>query len=504
MKKIKFLLILLCFCMLLPLAACGKADDGNETDTGDKYYYDDSSRERTSDTIPEGYDLEDTTVTFTTPNGFLYGSTKDFEGDGESTDIVYSRIYERNLSVQERLNFVMEFYNPTGGTWQECGEQIHREILTMSGSFDVVWSGDNQIIQMKNFNYYHNLNDSNYVDTSEPWWYEDAIMEVSVDNYNYRFLFGDIVINNLSNAGTIFYNKELYEQYLSPTKNKDGLYDKVLDGTWTFEEFSRLVKASLIEKGGDGSGNLYGFRIDHAEFPHYFREAAGIRMYERDASGMPVFDFNDEKSVDLAVKLYELFYENEGVINAKYSGHTQVAQFTDGQLFFEPNKLGLVLSESMREMKDDFGILPFPKWDEFQEEYITLIHNSSTITAIPVSSDIDYANEELSAVIEALGSESYRRVSVAFYETALKAAYNRDDQSAQMVDIICGQHDTVKSVLTKNFAYEYSGSLGGIGNIFGNLISNRSYNFVSTYDSLIGSVDTALRTLIQQYKEGKI
>ena len=155
-------------------------------------------------------------------------------------------------------------------------------------------------------------------------------------------------------------------------------------------------------------------------------------------------------------------------------------------------------------MKDDFGILPYPKWDEFQEEYITLIHNSSTITAIPVSSDIDYANEELSAVIEALCSESYRRVSVAFYETALKAAYNRDDQSAQMIDIITGQHDTVKSTLTKNFAYEYSGSLNGIGNIFGNLIGSRSYNFASSYDSIIGSVDSALRTLIQQYKEGKI
>ena len=505
MKKTKFLLILLCFCLMLPLAAFGKTDTNDKTYTDDKNYYDDSSRERAADTIPEGYDLENTTITFTSPTGYLYASGPiDQIGDAETTDIVYSRIYERNLAVQERLNFIMEFYHPTGTTWQDCGTEIHDAILTMSQAFDIVMSGDNAIIQGKKFNYYHDLNDSNYIDTSEPWWYEDSIMEVSVDNYNYRFLFGDININNLANAGAVFYNKELYEQYLSPSKNRDELYDKVLSGMWTFEEFTRLVKNSHIEKGGDGTNDLHGWIITHAEHPHYFREASGIRMYARDDFGMPIFDFNDDKSVDFALKLYELFYENEGVVNVRYNNDVTEANFTNGQVFFKLEKLGEVLNEDMREMKDDFGILPYPKWDEFQEEYVTLIHNSSTITAIPVSSDIDYANEELSAVIEALCSESYRRVAVAFYETALKAAYNRDDQSAQMIDIITGQHDTVKSTLTKNFAYEYSGSLGGIGNIFGNLIGSRSYNFASTYDSLIGSVDSALRTLIQQYKDGKI
>ena len=505
MKKTKFLLVLLCLCMLLPIAACGKSSTNDNNTNEDKYYYDDSSRERASDSIPEGYSLDGATVTLTSPTGYLYANGPiDQIGDAETTDLVYSRIYERNLSVQERLNFVLEFYHPTGTTWQDCGTEIHQAILAMSQVFDIVMSGDNAIIQGKKFNYYHDLNDSNYIDTSSPWWYEDAIMEVSVDNYNYRFLFGDININNLSRAGCVFYNKELYEQYLSPTKNRDELYTKVLEGNWTLEEFSRLVKAGNIEKGGDGSGNLHGFIIDHGEYPHYFRESAGIRMYARNDYGMPVFDFNDDKSVNFAVSLYQLFFENEGVVNINYSGHSTEASFTNGQVFFDPGNLSDVLNTTMREMKDDFGILPYPKWDEYQDEYVTLIHNSSTITAIPVSSDIDYANEELSAVIEALCSESYRRVAVSFYETALKAAYNRDDQSAQMIDIICGQHDTVKSTLTKNFAYEYSGSLGGIGNIFGNLIGNRSYNFASSYDSIIGSVDTALRNLIQEYKEGKI
>ena len=61
MKKIRFLLITLCLCMLLPLAACGEEEKPNET-TNDKYYYDDSSRERAADTIEFGYDLQNQTI----------------------------------------------------------------------------------------------------------------------------------------------------------------------------------------------------------------------------------------------------------------------------------------------------------------------------------------------------------------------------------------------------------------------------------------------------------
>ncbi|MBQ4137301.1 MAG: hypothetical protein IJD67_04240, partial [Clostridia bacterium] len=173
-------------------------------------------------------------------------------------------------------------------------------------------------------------------------------------------------------------------------------------------------------------------------------------------------------------------------------------------VMFDLKRLSYILGANMREMSDDFGILPFPKWDEAQEEYITLSHNSATTVCIPISVDTEKANEEVSAAIEALASESYRRVTIAYYETALKAAYNRDDQSAQMIDIITGQHPTIKSTFTSNFIFEYSSSLGKIGTIFSTLINNQSTNFISQYDSIIGSAESGLKELIKQYKDGKI
>ena len=61
MKKTRFLIVLLCFCMLLPIfAACGKTDD--PVDSGEKYRYDDLTRETAADSIPDDYDLAGETI----------------------------------------------------------------------------------------------------------------------------------------------------------------------------------------------------------------------------------------------------------------------------------------------------------------------------------------------------------------------------------------------------------------------------------------------------------
>jgi ABC-type glycerol-3-phosphate transport system substrate-binding protein len=329
-------------------------------------------------------------------------------------------------------------------------------------------------------------------------------MELAVDNYNYRFLYGDLHISNLGRAGTVYYNKELYSQYVSANKDKDELYQVVLDNRWTVEEFIRLAKKGYVAKGGDGSNDIYGYDHHQAANLDFLRESSGIRMYERNEYGMPTFNFKNDKSVDFITTISDFLYNSPGILCSTVNKDVTPPVFTDSQVVFYINILSSVMNDAMREMKDDFGILPMPKWDEEQEEYKTLIYNASCTAGIPVSTDIDRANEEVSAVIEALCSESYRSVSLAFYETALKAAYNRDDQSAQMIDIITAQHPTIKSSLTKNFVFEYSSSLGSIGTIFTDLVRYKSTNFISQYDSTIGAAEQGLKDLIALYKSGKI
>jgi len=105
---------------------------------------------------------------------------------------------------------------------------------------------------------------------------------------------------------------------------------------------------------------------------------------------------------------------------------------------------------------------------------------------------------------KSVGGDVVKRIAELKYETALKAAYNRDDLSAQMIDIITGRHDTVKSTLTKNFVFEYNNSLGKMGNIFYTLMYEHSKDFVSKYDSILPAAQEGMRLLLEQYTNGTI
>ena len=59
-------------------------------------------------------------------------------------------------------------------------------------------------------------------------------------------------------------------------------------------------------------------------------------------------------------------------------------------------------------------------------------------------------------------------------------------------------------IVSTMLLYEYTSSLGSIGNIFTTLMKNKSKNFASQYDSCIGAFEIGMKALIEQYKSGKI
>ena len=92
-------------------------------------------------------------------------------------------------------------------------------------------------------------------------------------------------------------------------------------------------------------------------------------------------------------------------------------------------------SGAVRSMESKFGVVPMPKYDEKQEGYYTLCHNEFTTLCVPSTSTVEQL-DEVSAVLEALGSASYRIVRPAYYETTLRTKIAQDPQSAAMMDMI--------------------------------------------------------------------
>lgn len=140
-------------------------------------------------------------------------------------------------------------------------------------------------------------------------------------------------------------------------------------------------------------------------------------------------------------------------------------------------------------MENDYGILPYPKWDEAQTEYYTMVDGSHDILAVPITA----TNLERTGIItEALSAESYKRVIPAYYETALKTKYARDDESVQMLDMIANSR-------VFDIGYVYDG-WSGASFIFQELISANNTSFESTWASRQSSIEAHYNEVIEFFE----
>ncbi len=107
--------------------------------------------------------------------------------------------------------------------------------------------------------------------------------------------------------------------------------------------------------------------------------------------------------------------------------------FLDGRSLLYVDKITTCIGAQFREMEDDYGILPLPKYDEAQENYYSHASAHSDCLAVPVLNE-DF--ERASIILEALAAEGYKTIRPAVYDVAIKQKGARDEDSAAMIDLI--------------------------------------------------------------------
>jgi hypothetical protein len=106
------------------------------------------------------------------------------------------------------------------------------------------------------------------------------------------------------------------------------------------------------------------------------------------------------------------------------------AIFMDNRALFYNNTFKMV--EDVRSMETDFGIIPYPKFTAEQPEYYTRMEG-----CFPFIVPLTVREPEITgAVIEAMAFESLNYIVPAYYEVSLKSKHARDEESAEMLDII--------------------------------------------------------------------
>ncbi len=408
-----------------------------------------------------------------------------FESDEATGDVVNDAVFEMQENVKELYNITFN-NTPHGTYWADKDalmNLIRNSVLADDDAFDVAFPAyyyGQQLVLEGNF---IDMNTLDGLHLDEDWWVSGYNDQAQFDGKLYGAV-GDYGLTDLNAQMVIYYNKRMYEEL-----KYENIYDLVRDGKWTLDKLIELSTAVGKDLNGDGTVGMedqLGYLVNTNGI-RAFTVNAGIKFADFDNDGTPYISLSSEKTYDLYEKVYNFINKTDDALWNAPAEADYIKPFMDGRVLFMTYKLGI--SSTMRAMNDDFGIIPMPKYDEEQENYITYTAGPN-IAVIPRSANDP---ERTATVLDALNYYSSKLVVPAYYEVALKSKYARDNDTAEMLDLI-------KDSVFYDFGFIYGTPLGGIADDLGNSLANGLENYASRFASAKAGYDSKMEALIEELK----
>jgi len=485
-KYRKFVFSLLIIFLFIIIVACN-GKDKNENITDDSGVV--TSEETTDEidyrlSIPDDLpdiNFEGAKFRISTKAGFLYEVYTE-EEDGE---ILNDALYERNRKIEERFNIeiVPVITQASDGATQV--NYVQTTILSGSDEFELAATYVFTSGTLVTNKLYYNWLKVGYNNFDKPWWINGINENFRIGDAVYTVV-GDMSLSALRLTYAMFFNKRLATDYDIP-----NLYQTIYDNKWTIDYFIALTRDIYSDLNGDGIADdhdLYGFAAEAATNLDVYPFAFGIPLIKQNSDGIPELSANTQRMITAIDKVIELYWKSTGS-HIPTPGR-EYGMFREGLAVFATTWLSQTMG-IFRDMEDDYGILPYPKYDERQEKYMTGAMDNYSVLGIPVTvPDPTFA----SIITEALNAESHKILFPVYYETALKVKYARDEDSIAMLDLVMNGRNFDMSTL-------FGGQVGDITWIFRTQVASKQNDFVSKYASVEERVKTALDKIIQVYIE---
>ena len=472
--------------ILAQFTSCGgSASTGGET-TADNTVTEQPAKTRES-SLPEKLNFDDTEIKV------LYWLEMGECSAEQNGEVVNDALYDRDRAVEERLGVKLTNIERSY-TWagrMEYIDAIRQSVMAGDDSFDLVSGQYYTMPTLIPDGVLLALNDTEYIDFTNPWWARGLVEETSINGKVY-LASGEISLANIKELSCFFYNKRLAAEY-----SIEDPYKLVESGEWTLDKLFELtgdIYSDLDNDGARSIGDLYGisFYNDNAFNPMI--AGVGLQSTTQTKDGYPELTFGSEKMINVMERLTDFVHNSEGAllpsINKLGDQNSAKAAFSNGLAVFAAGLIGDAASK-YNDMKDDFGVLPMPKYDDKQENYLTLVNEGNTLFGITASTKNPDA---ASAAMEALCEENHYTVSPAYFEVALKVKYSRDDESARMFDII-------REGVTFDFGRLYSGAAGISLNAAAKFAVAMDYNWTTEYASYKDAAKTGIDSFIESVKK---
>ena len=298
-----------------------------------------------------------------------------------------------------------------------------------------------------------------YIDMTKPWYIQYLNEALTIDGQAI-LAYSDECEHAMTSVQAVFFNKKILDDL-----GLESPYTLVRDGTWTYDKLFGYAEKAVSDLNGDGEFKLnedrFGFIGELDMFLPSVWVSSDVKTVEKDNKDIPYFAANGNEKFYSIVKQVNSFVNTKGnflntfkaIKAAEESRITGRESFANGYSLFKMMDFGFCLD--LREMENDFGIVPLPKYDEKQTEYFSRILDAWTNVALSCATDL----ERTSIILEALAVESKNYVIPAIYENAITQKGIRDEDSLEMLEIIQKNRtldlgDTVWQADIRNKYYE--------------------------------------------------
>lgn len=409
-----------------------------------------------------------------------------FASEEQTGEPINDALYTRKLNVEDQYNITMKT-NPVA----DPSGTARKSILAGDNEVDLIVHTLFGIRDLASKYMLADLYTTPYISDNldEQWWDQSLKRDLSI-NGKLFFQAGDIVLKDKLRLAVMYFNKDMFK-----TIGVDYPYQDVYDGKWTIDRVVELTKNVNKDLNGDGVMDQYdqwGLMSQYENGLHMFL-ASGERTISLNKDGVPEITMNTPRAIEVIQKVLNVstdgvtMYHADGIKGSSNVWYTASEYFQENRFLMRTSLLEPVVRD-LRAMPTDFGILPYVKYDENQEEYYTYVAGDGLFVAIPNTADLEFAG----FITEALAYKSGTTLMPAFYDLCLTSKVLRDDESEGMLDIIFN---------AKIYDIGCTFGIGTTHTMLSDLVKGNKTDFISQFEKSQGAIEKALEKFISTYGE---
>ena len=356
-------------------------------------------------------------------------TAEDFEIEDLTGDLLDDMLYERNTKVATDFDIEFAYYKMP---YADVNSTLNTQATSGSDDYDLYIGHKYSFGTCAQNNYCYNLGEIDTMDLTQPWWDQSCYANMTVNGRTYMIT-GDIFPSSMLTSSCLVFNRAMVKEL---GKDDAALFELTRNGGWTMDTMYEYCKDVTFDLNGDGKLNytddrycLTSWMMDVPFSMYYACNSNFITIVD----GAPELTYSAEKVTDIYDKIYKIIIEQNAYFVTDLSQYaTTYEPFVAGRAMFCDVTLSKITT-FISEMSDPYGILPMPKYDKNQPEYLSFVNGSSAMVMVcKTEGDVDYVG----TIIEAMATFNYDNVTPKLFEVSTKLQAAQDPDSSSMVDYI--------------------------------------------------------------------